>query len=73
MSWLFYYIVFSFVLKQKKQKFKVLNLRRSNLFSNPKRKELASFKQIFVLRIHQIVDIRLPDATAEKITNYTLI
>jgi hypothetical protein len=32
MSWLFYYIVFSFVLKQKKQKFKAPNEQNKQLF-----------------------------------------
>ena len=51
---------------QKKQKIKALNLRRSILILNPKRKELASLKQLFFLRIFQLIDTRLPDSYAKK-------
>jgi hypothetical protein len=44
-------MLFSFALMQKKQKIKAWNLRRSILILNPKRKELASLKQLFFLSI----------------------
>ena len=65
--------VFSFVLIQKKQKIKALNLRRSNLFLNPKWKELASLKQLFIIRIRRMFDTRLPDTKAKPSKNYSII
>jgi len=56
----------SFVLKQKKQKFKALHLRRSIFILNPKIKELASLKHLLFLRIFQWIDTRLPDANAKR-------
>jgi hypothetical protein len=49
---------FSFVLIQKKQKIKASHLQRSIQISNPKRKELAALKQLFFLRIFQLIDTR---------------
>jgi hypothetical protein len=59
-------MLFSIALMQKKQKIKAWNLRRSILILNPKRKELASLKQLFFLRIFQLIDTRLPDSNAKK-------
>jgi hypothetical protein len=53
-----YLSLFSFDLTQKKQKVKALNLQRSIVISNPKRKELAALKQLFFLRILQSIDAR---------------
>ena len=41
-----------------------------NSISNPKRKELAALKQLFFLRIFQLIDTRLPDSNAKQSTNY---
>ncbi|MCF6130884.1 hypothetical protein [Flavobacterium wongokense] len=54
-------------MMQKKQKIKAMNLRRSITISNPKRKELASLKQLFFLRILQLIDTRLPDSNAREL------
>ena len=58
-------MLFHFCLDTKtKQKSQALDFRRSTMFFNPKRNELAALKQHFFLRILQTFDTRLPNPRA---------
>jgi hypothetical protein len=70
---LIFYHIFSFVLIQKKQKIKSWNFQRSITISNPKRKELATLKQLFFLRIFRLIDARFQIPRTVGVTKQFLL